>query len=558
MSYIAMYRKYRPNSFSEVEGQNVVTTTLKNALKTNKFAHAYLFSGPRGTGKTSVAKIFARAVNCERASEGDVCNKCKMCKSLLEPTISDILEIDAASNNGVDEIRDLREKARYAPSIAKYKVYIIDEVHMLSQSAFNALLKILEEPPKHIIFILATTELHKIPATIISRCQCFEFKNISRKDIIKRLNQIAKKEDLVIDNEAIELITDVSAGALRDAIGLLDQIAAYTNGPITKDDVYQVSGSISDDDLTKLISAIDKRKLSDAMLIINNLLEEGKEITKLVSDLITILKDILISKSLNIESPRFNNLDKTLSQNKIFFFIKTLSDLQYDIRWTVQKKSYLEVSLMKMMDFLEREKISYDDKINKLDSKIQKVQENLEKGITVQAILESDEKEKTKEKEKTSKTPLVTTKDISKILSNAKKAYLNKFSEVFFAKQKTLGKGKTNDHIKLLTPVVKSLNSVLFTTKLLREAREVWKSKNKEKINTFINELDPKTKYIYIIAQKDWEFLDPIIKKNFNLKTRRCDLPNIDLKIYKEMDKEDSKIVQDAKKVFGNEIIIKK
>lgn len=558
MSYIAMYRKYRPNSFKNVEGQKVVVTTLQNSLKSAKIAHAYLFSGPRGTGKTSVAKIFARAVNCEHSLEGDVCNKCSMCKALQEPTISDIIEIDAASNNGVDEIRDLREKARYAPSIAKYKVYIIDEVHMLTTNAFNALLKILEEPPKHIIFILATTELHKIPSTIISRCQCFEFKSISQKDITKKLNEIIKEEKLIIDPEAVELITQVGDGALRNAIGLLDQVASYADGPITKDDVYQVSGSISEEDLLKLITAIDKRKLSDAMLIVNNLLEAGKEISKLVSDLILILKDILVAKSLQSTSARFDELDKSLSQNKIFFFIKTLNDLQYDMRWTVQKKAYLEVSIMKMMDFLDKEKVNIDDKFNKLESQIQKVKQDIEKGITAEKLVEEKVSKIESKKEVKKGKPLITPKTISAMLKKSTRKHLLEFSAKFNDKVKSLKSNLTNDLIKSLTPIMKNLSSTLFTIKTETALKDIWQKNNKEKLDNLVKELSPSNTNTYVILEKDWIYLDQIIQKNFDPKTKECHLPDIDLKIYENTENEKSKIASDALKVFGENITIKK
>ena len=227
VSYQALYRTYRPQNFSEVAGQEHITKTLMNALKNDKISHAYLFSGPRGTGKTSIAKIFAKAVNCEKAPTSDACCSCEICKGIAEGKISDVIEIDAASNNGVDEIRDLRERVKYVPSVCKYKVYIIDEVHMLSTSAFNALLKTLEEPPKHAIFILATTEIHKIPATILSRCQRFDFRAISTPDLIKRVSEVATKENIDITDEAIEVIALNAEGGLRDALSLLDQAISF-------------------------------------------------------------------------------------------------------------------------------------------------------------------------------------------------------------------------------------------------------------------------------------------------------------------------------------------
>ncbi|PKK96189.1 MAG: DNA polymerase III subunit gamma/tau, partial [Tenericutes bacterium HGW-Tenericutes-3] len=297
MSYVALYRAYRPKAFNEVSGQKVIIKTLQNALLHDKIAHAYLFSGPRGTGKTSIAKIFAKAVNCLNQPTNEPCNQCDICKGIDKGDIPDVIEIDAASNNGVDEIRDLRDKVKYMPSVGKFKVYIIDEVHMLTTGAFNALLKTLEEPPKHVIFILATTEVHKIPPTILSRCQRFDFKNIETLDIIEKLNEIAGKEKIDISQEAIRAIAINSEGGLRDAISLLDQAISFADGQISEDDVHQVSGSVSKKALTQLLTAISNKEISKAMVILKDLLAEGKEITRIVNDLILALRDILIEKS---------------------------------------------------------------------------------------------------------------------------------------------------------------------------------------------------------------------------------------------------------------------
>src|SRR5690554_4568063 len=245
MSYVALYRTYRPKFFKDVYGQKVIVQTLQNALLHEKFAHAYIFSGPRGTGKTSVAKIVAKTLNCLKAPVKEPCGKCDICLGIDKGDVPDIIEIDAASNNGVDEIRDLRDKVKYAPSVGKYKVYIIDEVHMLTQAAFNALLKTLEEPPKNVVFILATTEAHKVPATILSRCQRFDFKNIEIKDIEENLKVIVNKENLKISDEALYAIANTAEGGMRDALSLLDQVISFTNDEITEEDVYKVSGGLS-------------------------------------------------------------------------------------------------------------------------------------------------------------------------------------------------------------------------------------------------------------------------------------------------------------------------
>ena len=292
--YQALYRKYRPQLFEDVVGQKVIIKTLSNSILNNKISHAYLFTGPRGTGKTSIAKIFAKIINCENLNGIDPCNNCVNCTQINTKQSTDIIEIDAASNNGVDEIRELRDKVSLVPSFGKYKVYIIDEVHMLTTAAFNALLKTLEEPPKHIIFILATTEPHKIPQTILSRCQRFDFKKISISDIKSRIKKISELENISIDDDAIELIAKLSDGGMRDALGLLDQLTSYTSEKINVNDVNDVSGMITIDKINELILHIIKGNLIDSFNLLETYDEDGKNLVKIVEGLIEFLKNTLI------------------------------------------------------------------------------------------------------------------------------------------------------------------------------------------------------------------------------------------------------------------------
>ena len=297
--YQALYRKYRPTVFDDVVGQNVVVNTLKNAIKYNHINHAYLFSGPRGTGKTTIAKIFARSVNCLEPVDGVACGKCKSCLYSFSKECMDIIEIDAASNNGVDEIRELRSKVNILPSELKYKVYIIDEVHMLSIGAFNALLKTIEEPPEHVIFILATTDPEKIPATIISRCQWYSFKKISNDDIKKRLSEIVKAENIKIEDNVLDKIAQASDGGLRDAIGLLDKLRAFCTDEITLNDFYEINGEVNEEELKKLENLIFSYEISDVLSTIESYYQKGKNLIQVVKQLMILIKDELFDHYLN-------------------------------------------------------------------------------------------------------------------------------------------------------------------------------------------------------------------------------------------------------------------
>ena len=296
MAYKALYRTYRPSTFDEVAGQEHIVKTLKNALATQKLAHAYLFAGPRGTGKTTMAKLLAKALNCDEGI-GHQCNECKNCKAIIEGTHPDVLELDAASNNGVDEIRDLIDKVKYGTILGRYKVYIIDEVHMLSTGAFNALLKTLEEPPEHVIFILATTEPHKILPTILSRCQRYDFTKLSDKDIKNRLKDVLEKEGVAYNEEAIDIIISLADGGMRDALSILDQVLAYSNNKLDTQDVLDIFALESKEEKLALLNSIVNKDVSDVLGRINRYVDLGTDIKRLTDDLLLILKDILIYQS---------------------------------------------------------------------------------------------------------------------------------------------------------------------------------------------------------------------------------------------------------------------
>jgi DNA polymerase-3 subunit gamma/tau len=358
MSYKALYRIHRPATFTEVAGQKHITTTLQNALQNNKVSHAYLFSGPRGTGKTSIAKIFAKAINCEQAPVANPCNVCQNCLGIQDGSISDVIEIDAASNNGVDEIREIRDKVKYLPGYVKFKVYIIDEVHMLSTGAFNALLKTLEEPPAHVIFILCTTEPQKIPLTIHSRCQRFDFKTISNADILGKLHEVILLEEITIDEDALEQMAVFAEGSLRDAISLLDQARAYSPEYIKIDDVNQICGAVSFEKQMEIAEAIFAMDSTKAIKAMDGLIAEGKEVHKIAVNLLDLLRNILMYKNVGgidghdmiFDNEKFRQLAKSVSNRRVFYYIDILIKAINEIKWSNAPRLYLELAFIRMTD----------------------------------------------------------------------------------------------------------------------------------------------------------------------------------------------------------------
>ena len=410
----ALYRVYRPKTFGDVVGQEHIVKTLKNQIKNNNIGHAYLFSGTRGTGKTSTAKIFARAVNCLNPINEEPCNECEICIDTLNDNIMDIVEIDAASNNSVDDIRELRESVKYTPSKAKYKVYIIDEVHMLSQGAFNALLKTLEEPPSYVIFILATTEPHKIPATILSRCQRFDFKRVSSKDIASRMSYICKKENIEAEEKALSLIARNSQGALRDALSILDQCMSFGNEKIEYNDVIELLGTVNIDELFELSQSIIDENTKKSLEILNEFIIWGKDIRNLINDLIDHFRNLMVCKvskdldeiiSLPEESiERLKEQSQNVNINDLIRILNILSETQDSMKSSSNTRILAEVTIMKIAQPM------FDESKEALIKRIENLEEKIESGnikvSTVQIeqskdvksqIIEDDKVEENKE-----------------------------------------------------------------------------------------------------------------------------------------------------------------
>ena len=371
MAYQTLYRKYRPKTFELVYGQDVIVKTLKNVIKNDKLSHAYLFTGPRGTGKTSSAKLFAKAINCLNNKDGDACNECENCKSFNNNSNPDIIEIDAASNNGVDEIREIKNKVSLVPSMSKYKVYIIDEVHMLSIGAFNSLLKTLEEPPEYIIFILATTEPQKIPATIISRCQRFDFKSISHDKMKQCLENIISKENISIDDVAIEEIINNSKGGMRDAIGLLDQASAFCNNNITANDIEELSGNISIKQIRIFLSNIMQKEYNVIFDSISNYSSNGKDFALICEKIINYIREgILYKKKINTDKilDEDKNIFDKLSDTDLYDLIDYLSDTLVKVKNSYQKELTFEVQMIQMIDkiFNKESNVPRETSINEI------------------------------------------------------------------------------------------------------------------------------------------------------------------------------------------------
>ncbi|MEC1180723.1 DNA polymerase III subunit gamma/tau [Metasolibacillus meyeri] len=442
MTYQAFYRVYRPQSFREMSGQVHVKRTLQNALLANKTTHAYLFSGPRGTGKTSTAKIFAKTLNCEHAPTSEPCNECATCKSITEGSHPDIIEFDAASNSRVEEMRDIIEKVHFTPANARFKVYIIDEVHMLSTSAFNALLKTLEEPPAHVVFVLATTEPHKLPATIISRCQRFDFKRLSSIDILERMKVVLEDIGLSFDEQALKVITQAAAGGMRDALSLLDQVVSFSKDSLTVEDALFVTGSVSQDVFYELALAIQQKDVAKVLILLEQLVADGKEPLRLTEDLITFFRDLLLLQTegdlsellelVTIEE-KFVQLAQQFSADTLYGFIDTLSQTQQEMRFSHHTKIYLETALLKITQITSGSQSvvgvnpALEEKVVTLERLVQQLTEQLANGTTEQ----QQEKQAPRQRAKTPNGFKPQTGRIQEVLKDATKEDIQKIKSAW-------------------------------------------------------------------------------------------------------------------------------
>ncbi len=413
MAYTSLYRRFRPLKFEDMVGEDHITTTLKNQIKAGRVGHAYLFNGGRGTGKTTSAKILARAVNCLNLQDGEPCNECEICKEILDGSLTDVVEMDAASNNGVEDVRSIRDEVNFLPTKAKYRVYIIDEVHMLTTAAFNALLKTLEEPPEHVKFILATTEPQKIPTTILSRCQRFDFKKITNENIIKRLKIICKEANIKITDEALNLIAVLSEGAMRDAISILERCSQENVENIEASLVKDLVGIPSLEYISKITRAFFENDEIKALEVVDDVINDGKDLNNFLWEIIKYVKDVLVFKSSNKleiyskeELEEIKEISKLVSKDKLLNIIYMLSDLENEIKWSSQKTIMFQAGIIKVCSSMET------DGIDELRKKV----EDLENKISSGSIAINKPVSITSEKKqvKTNQVEEVSKKSISK------------------------------------------------------------------------------------------------------------------------------------------------
>ncbi len=559
MSYVALYRTYRPKFFKDVYGQKVIVQTLQNALKHEKFAHAYIFSGPRGTGKTSVAKIVAKALNCQKAPIEEPCGVCDVCMGIDKGDVSDVIEIDAASNNGVDEIRDLRDKVKYTPSVGKYKVYIIDEVHMLTQAAFNALLKTLEEPPKYVVFILATTEVHKVPATILSRCQRFDFKNIDDTDIQENLKRIVSKEELNITDEALSAIAVTAEGGMRDALSLLDQVVSFSHSDITEEDVYKVSGGLSRRFINDLLLMIFQRQPQKALDFLNQVLADGKDASRMVSDIILALRDVLLDKiRKDIKYPEL----KLMPAQLIYAYLDILNALQQELKYTTSKRAYLELAIIKMINHDSIILVDLETQIKDLKYELKSLEDKFDKEKLNFSKLGSIEKDIPKA-QKTELKPLVTVKEIEEILNkgdrekkNLLKKYWSALADYDVPNLKVVAELLHEGSLEAV-----GNDKMLVVYDDLITAETMLRKENKEKVLQILNSKTELIKDYTVLIKPDWLILKDDYANQYNSGTTKPKLAQIDLHLYQTPQskevllEEKDPLVDMAEDYFGKEFV---
>ena len=545
--YQALYRKYRPIDFETVVGQNSVVKTLKNSIINKNFTHAYLFYGPRGTGKTTISKIFARNINCLNSKDGIACGKCDACKFSFSKECVDIIEIDAASNNGVDEIRELRNKITLVPSQLKYKVYIIDEVHMLSTGAFNALLKTLEEPPEHAIFILATTEYQKVPETVVSRCQCFAFKRISTETIKKQLEYVTKKEKISIDKDVLNEIALLSDGGLRDALGMLDKLISYTTEKITMDDFIEINDIVSESEIEKVLECIFDGNIPELLKLIDKFDQNGKNLNQIITQVLHMSRNYIVEYYLN------NKKDKW-SIDELQEFTNLLNEKIVDIRRSANTKIFVEMFLLKFIN----DYISTNNN-NKTTNVVQNNETQVKKEKTIQedpnTIKKITKKSEKKQNQNNDELKIINIEEIMKVRLNNVLATANKKDKESEEKNFENLKNYTFDPqigylvCNLLDSSIKAVSKEIVLLSFEYDSVVEQNLLLIDKLTSVYNKIVSPKKKIVFISEKEWQKTreEYIVNLKSNYKYEIIEEPK---PIYEDQDNNDI-IVSDAVDLFG-------